>query len=106
MQNSNVKNVREYLKGTKFFIKEHRNNFLSSGSIISISYKVDKTKRMNQLLIFNECDFTVEELKIRIDDALATNDPQYRNFHQEYYELNQALTPLWRSLTIEEVLED
>lgn len=100
-----VQTIRKFLIGTKFFIKEHRNNFIA-GSIIDISYKVDGTSRKNQLFMFNEKDFTIDELKVRLDEALMSNEPIHRNFRQEYYELDEILTQLYRDLSIEEVLEN
>ena len=103
--NTEVQKVRQYLINTQFFIKEQRNNF-TSGSIISISAKVEGTNTKSQMIMFNEKDFTVDNLKAKIDEALITNEPTVRHFEQAYYELNEVLSPLYRDLTIDEVLEN
>lgn len=105
MKNEYVQEVRKYLIDTKFFIKEHQNSFMST-PIITISYKVDGTSRKNQIFMFNEKDFNIVTLKERIDEALMSNEPTFRNFKQEYYELDEALTPMYRDLTINEVLDN
>lgn len=104
MSNSEVQQVRKYLINTDFYIKEHKNNYLP-GSIISISYETVGNGG-NPLIIFNEKDFTVLNLKNKIDEALISNEPIVRNQRNKYYELDTILGQLYRDLIIDKILEN
>jgi len=104
IQSPSTKKVRQYLIGTSFYIKEQSNSFLKD-SLVTISYKGD-TNIKQSLIMFNGIDFTVENLKDKIDEALISSEGMMSYHKEEYKELNQVLTPLWRELKITEVLDN
>ena len=105
MNNPDVQQVRKYLIGTRFYIKEHQNNFMTT-SLISISCKAEGDTRKNQIFMFNEKDFNATNLRDRLDEAVMSNEPLFRNSRKDYDELDTILAQMYRDITINEVLEN
>lgn len=105
MNNPDVKQVRKYLIGTRFYIKEHQNNFMAT-SLISISCKQEGTTKKNQIFMFNEKDFNATNLRDRLDEAIMSNEPLFRNNRKDYDELDNILAQMYRDLTIDGVLDN
>ena len=56
--------------------------------------------------MFNEKDFNATNLRDRLDEAVMSNEPLFRNSRKDYDELDTILAQMYRDITINEVLEN